>query len=207
MLTGSDTWMEAVPASISFGTRQVSDQECATCWKERRGSEGTGPCVEGSRSASGGARHQDFGHPGRPPRTRSQILAHIVRRADPLGRRRASSLVPPGSLCGGESDIFVAVCRPRGRVRQEARPGRVGVLEFHSSRLRRRSEGHRTVANVFGRFGCPLCSSHQQDSPLGHLGRLVAHDPASWCDSWSTRQRHAKLPATLLDWSTFSMGA
>ena len=84
----SDTWMEAVPASLSCacctvplpsicgrtilvsqksGTREVCDQECATCWKERRGIGTTGPCVEESRSASGGARHQDIGHPDRPP--------------------------------------------------------------------------------------------------------------------------------------------
>ena len=87
----------------------------------------------------------------------------------PLGRRRASNFAPPGSLCSGEGDGFVAVCRPRGsgRVRQEARPGHVGVLEVHSARqprgLGRRNEGHRPVANVFGRFGC----AQQPTGPLG----------------------------------------
>ena len=108
--------------------------------------------MEGSTGASGGARHQDIEHSDRPPGTCSQILGHCVRRApdlvepDPFGRRRASSFAPPGSLCGGEGDMFVAVCRPRGsgRVGQEARPGHVGVLEFHSARqprgLGRRNE-------------------------------------------------------------------
>ena len=175
----------------------------------------TGPCVEGSRGASGGARHQDIGHPDRPPRTCSQILGHFVRRAsdlvepDPSGRRRASSFAPPGSLCGGEGDMFVAVCRPRGSgtVRWEARPGHVGVLEFHSARqsrgLGRRNEGLRPVASVLGKFGFPQCQ--RQRGALGRTGCPRSWSDtqmslASWWDSWSTRQ-------TFPDRSTLSLGA
>ena len=94
-----------------------------------------------------------------------------------------------------------------GRVRQEARPGHVGVLAFHSARqprgLGRRNEGHRRVANVFGRFGCPWCL--RQRGPLGRTGcprswSITQMSFASWWDSWSTRQ-------TFPDRSTFSLGA
>ena len=90
-----------------------------------------------------------------------------------------AALLLLASLCGGEGDGFVAVCRARGsgRVRQEARPGHVGVLDVQSARQFRglgcRNEGHRRVANVFGRFGCPRCPRQR-----GRLGRTGC--PRSW---------------------------
>ena len=169
-------------------TRQVCDQECATCCKEWRGN-GTHLPVGGVQECQWRSKASRFW--ARPPRICSQILAHLVRRApdlnepDPLGRRRASSLGPPGFLCGGEVDMLIAVYRPKGsgRVHQEARPRHVGVLEFYSARqsrgLGRRNEAHRHVANVFGRLGCPQCPSPQQGSQLGQLGWLLAHFPGA----------------------------
>ena len=213
--------------SQKSGTREVCDQECATCWKERRGIGTTGPCVEGSRCASGAARHQDIvtpiGHLEHVRRfvvTLSDEHQTLLSQILLVGDVQAALLLP-ASLCGGEGDMFVAVCRPRGsgRVRQEARPGHVGVLEVHSARqpcgLGRRSEGHRPVANVFGRFGCPWCPRQR-----GALGRTAC--PRSWSvtqmslaslwDSRSTRQRRVcrqspKLPGTLPNRSTLSLGA
>ena len=68
----------------------------------------------------------------------------------------------------------------------------------------RRNEGHRPVANIFGRFGCPWCP-RQPTGPLGRTGcprswSVTQMSFASWWDSWSTRQ-------TLPDRTTLSLGA
>ena len=111
-----------------------------------------------------------------------RFLVTLSRRApdlvepDPSGRRRASSLAPPGSLCGGEGDMFVAVVSTQRQWNGSlgARPGHVGVLEFHSARqsrgLGRRNEGLRPVASVLGKFGFPQCQRQR-----GALGRDWLH--------------------------------
>ena len=165
--------------------------------KSGAGKEPTCSCLEGSRSCSGGARHQDFRHPiGHPEYVRRFLFslsdAPDLVEPDLHGRRRASSLAPAGTLCGGEGDLCIAVCRPRGsgRVRQEAR----------AARQPRGLGGHRHVANISGRFGCPQCPSHRQGSPLGEWSRLLAHAPRASprCRTplgWTVGSRDNAMPA------------
>ena len=105
----------------------------------------------------GGTKHQDVGHPDGPTGTCARILRHLsdkykTCKPDPLDRKRAKNFAPPGSLCGGENDMFVMI----RKVSEEERPGHVRILKFHSARqprgLGRSNEGHRPVANIFWKF-------------------------------------------------------
>ena len=76
---------------LRHGARRVEARgRSAFMWGGQKSGTGpTSPCLEGSNSASGNARHEDFGHPDRPPRISSQILALLSH-----GHRTLLSRIP-----------------------------------------------------------------------------------------------------------------